>query len=1551
MQIAVINDQYVVVETAKPSDAFDVDVVLALLRRLLEIFQKDKIFTFKHGFGGHPAALSGASFWLVWPVFREILINCQTHRSPSDDDTFGALDIVQIHTRGDEDYPRDSMVRVLRYVMEVAERLREQAATVVIELSRSASPEVCLEFVHGLLNSELSVRTTCLASLKISVLENHVALDRTPFVLSRLWLSRYDKERENSTAADALWQLLNPGGAPPSLELCTSVLVSFVSHTALYVRTTAADALGGAFHHYRSALPALLTQLTQLYTKCMPHVEEKKYGPPGDPIDDAHTSRHGVALAFKGLGHLYGQDEILFMFSFLIQPTPAMSPIPALSDDNSAVRQQMLQSGIDVIQSYGQPYIGSLLPMFEAYLDGPAGATVAADRVRGGVIVFLGSLAAHLPQNDGRIPAIVDRMLESLKLASELVHRAVSVHIAPLAPAVRARVPTIVRGLITRLSTCPTYWERRGAAYGLAGIIKGVGLPLLNKSASIHDNPNIVVTLKKFLEGELPAGTIVKTSAERSEAQSNVKQGALFAVECVCEQLGRLFEPYMALDLMDPLLGCFSDKSFDVLEAAKDAAKAFMTNLTAPGVNMVLPKVLKGLQDRNWRTKRESVELLGSMAFCAPAQLSKALPTIMPHILDVLGDSHPSVQAAGHHALASIASVIKSPEIVALVPVLLSALQNPTDNTQAALDALATTAWSHRIDAPSMALIIPIIHRGLRHRSNDAKKRAAKVIGHICALLQSPADLVPYLDLVLPFLKTIVVDPIPEVRAAAGTALGNLVKGVGEQHFTSLIQWLLDTIKSDLSAVERSGAAQGLSEVVAGLPPTRLSAWLPEILENTAHSRAYVREGAVSCLIFLPLTLKQGLVPWIQAILSCVLRTLADEAEFVREAAMRAGRVIVAMYSKSNLPLLLASLKDGLFHESWRIRQSSIQLLSDFLFRITGVCVTEQMTAVPGTAQVDLTAAYNSASEQSKALQGALGTTERRMILAALCMVRSDPNQVVRQTCHQVWKSMVDNTPRTLREILPVMMDLVLSFLASDSNEKRQVAGRSLGELVRKLGDRVLPEVLPILQQGLKASDGDTRQGVCVGLCEVLTAAGKQYTHQFLSSIAPLILKAICDPLPAVRQAGAQAFDTLCSIVGSGCVQDLLPTLIENLDDESSVLGLEQMVALRARAILPVLIPHIAEPPISGTHAKALAAIANVAGAEFVRFIDSLVPTLVFEVARAAGTDDEEPLKDASTRVILSIPADGLYDLFTELFKLLLERDPKVRLESVRLISNFVTKTKHDFSQHTSSLLGRLISTANDSNQEVMVAGWETTKAITAAMPKEALPQYIHCIREALRALSDSTTRNYVNPAFALPKGLDCVLPYFLQGLMNGTAEIREAAASGLGEIVEITPEATLAPFVIPITGPLIRVIGDRFPSQVKAAILASLTILLERGAKSIRAFVPQLQTTFIRSMQDPTRAVRTQALLALRRLIPLASRVDSLVNELSNTMKAAEKAVRETIVKALQIVVELAAAQITAPARDTLSAAVGPLVNSDEESMRDAARAIMDTLLADKQS
>lgn len=133
--------------------------------------------------------------------------------------------------------------------------------------------------------------------------------------------------------------------------------------------------------------------------------------------------------------------------------------------------------------------------------------------------------------------------------------------------------------------------------------------------------------------------------------------------------------------------------------------------------------------------------------------------------------------------------------------------------------------------------------------------------------------------------------------------------------------------------------------------------------------------------------------------------------------------------------------------------------------------------------------------------------------------------------------------------------------------------------------------------------------------------------------------------------------------------------------------------------------------------------------------------------------------------------------------------------------------------------------------------------------------------------------------------GLEPLLPIYQRGILYGKETVRETAAAGLGELITITANKYLAgPFLIKLTGPLLRIVGDRNPSSVKIAIVQTLGLILTKGGPALRAFVPQFQTTFVKALSDPSRQVRIEAIKALALLMPLSTRVDPLIKELVST-------------------------------------------------------------------
>eukprot|EP00250_Pteridium_aquilinum_P013931 c21667_g1_i1 orf=228-8111(+) len=1438
--------------------------------------------------------LPAPTFAFVFPIMEQVLGSPKETNLHED-----LLEVISLHTSPVMTLPRIKMLEVLYHVLGCIPAFQSDIQPVLCELCVGLKSEQLVQALVGVYSQHAHVRAACLFAIKFVPALKKRAVPHDPALATTLWMAFHDPEKSNAEAAEEVWDLYSHDLGKDFTGLFTAL-----SHVNYNVRLAASHGLTSAMDDLPSSVQETLSTLFSLYVKYLPTV----YG----DLDPTWPARQGVALALCAAADVLTMNDLRVVATFLISR--------ALGDPNMEVRARMVDAGIAIIDKQGKDNVGLLLPIFENYLDKKATDEELYDLVREGVVVFMGALAKHLATDDPKISVIVEKLLEVLKTPSESVQRAVSDCLPPLMQSQQENAQVLLSRLLKQMMQSDKYGERRGAAFGLAGVVKGLGLSSLKKYG-------VMDALKAGVEDRISA---------------KAREGALFGFECLCEKLGRLFEPYV-IHILPLLLVCFSDQVVAVREATDSCARVIMAHLSGQGVKLVLPALLKGLEDKAWRTKQGSVQLLGAMSFCAPRQLSQCLPTIVPKLTEVLTDTHPKVQAAAQTALQQIGSVIRNPEISALVATLLLGISDPNENTKHSLDVLLQTTFVNTVDAPSLALIVPIVHRGLRERSSETKKKGAQIVGNMCSLVTEPKDMLPYLRLLLPEVKKVLADPIPEVRTVAARALGSLIKGMGEENFKDLVPWLLETLKSEASGVERSGAAQGLSEVIAALGTSYLESLLPDIIQNCSHQRAAVRDGYLTLFKYLPIALGPMFQKYLPRVLPAILDGLADENESVRDAALGAGHVFVEHYATTSLPLLLPAVEEGIFNDNWRIRQSSVELLGDLLFKVAG---TSGKVVLEGGSDDE----GASTEAHGRAIVDVLGKDRRNEVLAAVYMVRSDVSLTVRQAALHVWKTVVANTPKTLKEIMPVLMSTLIASLASTSLERRQVAGRSLGELVRKLSGRVLPSIIPILAEGLRKGDESTRQGVCIGLSEVLSSAGKEQLVAYMSSLIPTIRDALCDSVPEVREAAGVAFSTLFKSAGMQAVDEIVPNLLNALEkeetSETALDGLKQIISVRTAAVLPHILPKLVKQPLTTMNAHALGALAAVAGAGLNSHLATILPPLI----SAMGDKDQEiePIgRKAAETVVMVIDEEGLYLLVSELVRGLGDTQVSVKRGSAYLVGFLFKNSKLDLSEEVPNLITMLVVMLTDPDSLTVTAAWEALSSVTGSIAKETLPSYVKVLRDAVSTARDKERRKRKGlpitiPGFCLPKALQPVLPIFLQGLMSGSAELREQSAEGLGELIDVTSSEALKPFVVPVTGPLIRIIGDRFPWQVKSAILATLGIIISKGGIALKPFLPQLQTTFIKCLQDNSRPVRSRSAWALGKLASLSTRVDPLVSDLLNGLQASEGGVKEAMLIALNGVIKYAGKSLSALILSRVVSTLQNFLPSDEDEVRgSAARAL----------
>lgn len=288
-----------------------------------------------------------------------------------------------------------------------------------------------------------------------------------------LWISIFDNVKSNRLLAGKVWDTADQFVIDQ--KLCY-LLVDDVVHPIESIRVAASEALADAIkQNNKVVIPSVMKIFFMKYGELAAVKEPKKdqFGRViNEEVVDDWEARTGIATALAYLAESVPNDDkiVLELFQFFVYQS--------LNDLNTVCRNKMLTAAIAALNFHGRNHILTLLPLFESFLiEAPKSASY--DSVRQNVVILMGTLAKHLDKDDEKVGPIIDKLIQALQTPSQQVQEAVSKCLPALVPSIKAKVPEYVNQLMNSLLTAPGYGERRGAAYGLAGILKGMVLKLI----------------------------------------------------------------------------------------------------------------------------------------------------------------------------------------------------------------------------------------------------------------------------------------------------------------------------------------------------------------------------------------------------------------------------------------------------------------------------------------------------------------------------------------------------------------------------------------------------------------------------------------------------------------------------------------------------------------------------------------------------------------------------------------------------------------------------------------------------------------------------------------------------------------------------------------------------------------------------------------------------------------------------------------------------------------------------------------------------------------
>ena len=261
-----------------------------------------------------------------------------------------------------------------------------------------------------------------------------------------------------------------------------------------------------------------------------------------------------------------------------------------------------------------------------------------------------------------------------------------------------------------------------------------------------------------------------------SKKDAAAREKACVAIEHIAShaEISAAVEPYLVV-LLPHVLAAVGDKITSVKTAGQAAVISIAGALTGNACKAALPAIMESIRNaQKWPEKMAALDFIDALIKSAPAQLAYRVPDLIPVVSESMWDTKKEVKERAYKTMEQICQLISNRDIERFIPEVIKCIAKP-EFVPETVHLLGATTFVTEVQEPTLALMVPLLDRGLVERETAIKRKSAVIVDNMCKLVDDPNIVAPFLPKMMPALqKNFENLADPEAREKTKQALDTL---------------------------------------------------------------------------------------------------------------------------------------------------------------------------------------------------------------------------------------------------------------------------------------------------------------------------------------------------------------------------------------------------------------------------------------------------------------------------------------------------------------------------------------------------------------------------------------------------------------------------------------------------------------------------------------------------------------------------------------------------------------------------------------------------------